>query len=121
LTPNDLPCSSIIGLPNIGGMLSVCKIVGELPGFSEILFDLVVRSLSGVARNCKGLVFPASGDDASVDTLVLVLRTRELLISCSSFLALLFLKVTLPLRGVTLRRSFVVEVICDSSSLFSLP
>jgi len=120
LTGNDLPCSSIIALPNIGGIFSVCKIVGELPGFSEILFDLVVRSLSGVARNCKGLVFPASGDDGSVDTLVLVLRTREPLSSCSSFLALLFLKVTLPLRGVTLR-SFVVEVICDSSSLFSLP
>jgi hypothetical protein len=80
----------------------------------------LARSLSGVASNFDGLVLPASGDDGSAETLVLVRRTPELLIS-SSFLELLFLVVTLPLRGVILRLCFVVDVICASSSLFSLP
>ena len=114
-----LPSSSSNGLSEIAGMPSVCSVFGEL--FRATPAGLV-RSLSGVASNFEGLVLPASGDDGSAETLVLVRRTPEPLISSStSFLELLFLVVTLPLRGVILRLCFVVDVICASSSLFSLP
>jgi hypothetical protein len=86
----------------------------------ELLFDLVIRSLFGVANNFEGVVFPASGDDGNVDALVLVLRPRDSLISCRSLLSLFFLVILLPVRGVTLRFCFFV-VVCESSSLFSFP
>jgi hypothetical protein len=104
----------IIGIPSLRSdcmVLSICEVA---------LFDLVIRGLFGVA-NFEGLVFAASGDDGKADTLVLVLRPRDSLISCRSLLSLFFLVTLLPLRGVTLRFCFVVDVVCDSSSLFSFP
>ena len=121
LKSQGLPSSSSRGISEMIGIPSLRNDCMVLSIWEEVLFDLVLRGLFGVVNNFKELVFPASGDDGNVDTLVLVLRTPDTLISCRSLLSLLFLVIVLPLRGVTFRFGFVIDVVGTSSSLFSLP
>src|SRR5438105_112476 len=116
-----LPSSSSKGVSEMMGISSRRSDCTVLSICEELLFDLVIRGLFGVANNFEGVVFPASGDDGNVDTLVLVLRPRDSPISCRSVLSLFFLVILLPVRGVTLRFCFVVVAVCESSSLFSFP
>ena len=96
----------------------------DLFDFADILpgLDLVRRGRIGVDRLCRGVVFPANGDEGSVDILLLVLRPlTRISLSCPSLRDLLRVVTLPPPLGVTfLRVLLIFTVRCSSShSTFS--